>query len=42
MQDLLAMARQIAPSDASVLITGESGTGKVILARYAPQATSKT
>jgi DNA-binding NtrC family response regulator len=34
MRDLLAMARQIAPSEASVLITGESGTGKEILARY--------
>jgi two-component system, response regulator FlrC len=34
MRDLLAMARQIAPSAASVLITGESGTGKEIVARY--------
>ncbi|HLT02052.1 MAG TPA: sigma 54-interacting transcriptional regulator, partial [Geminicoccaceae bacterium] len=34
MRELLAMARQIAPSEASVLITGESGTGKEILARY--------
>ena len=34
MRDLLAMARQIAPSNASVLITGESGTGKGVVARY--------
>jgi two-component system, response regulator FlrC len=34
MHEVLAMARQIAPSDASVMITGESGTGKEMLARY--------
>jgi len=34
MHELLAVARQIAPSEASVLITGESGTGKEMLARY--------
>jgi NtrC-family two-component system response regulator AlgB len=33
MQKALAMARQVAPSDAGVLILGESGTGKSILAR---------
>ena len=34
LQQLLAVARQIAPTDANVLITGESGTGKELLARY--------
>jgi two-component system, NtrC family, response regulator AlgB len=32
MQRVLAMARQVAASDASVLLTGESGTGKNVLA----------
>jgi two-component system, response regulator FlrC len=34
MHEVLAVARQIAPSEASVLITGESGTGKEMVARY--------
>jgi len=34
MADLVAMADQVAPSDASILITGPSGTGKEMMARY--------
>jgi DNA-binding NtrC family response regulator len=37
MARILAMARQVAPSDASVLIVGESGTGKEMVARYLHQ-----
>ncbi|MBI1360311.1 MAG: AAA domain-containing protein [Alphaproteobacteria bacterium] len=34
MTELKVLADQIAPSDASVLITGESGVGKEVMARY--------
>ena len=34
MQAVLAAARQVAPTDASVLLLGESGTGKSQLARF--------
>ncbi|MDW3208019.1 MAG: sigma-54 dependent transcriptional regulator [Alphaproteobacteria bacterium] len=33
-QRVIKLADQIAPSDASVLITGQSGTGKEVMARY--------
>jgi DNA-binding NtrC family response regulator len=34
MRNVVALADQIAPSDASIMITGESGVGKEVLARY--------
>src|SRR5579863_2007182 len=34
MQSVIALADQIAPSEASILITGESGAGKEVMARY--------
>ena len=34
MGHVVKLAQQIAPSDASVLITGKSGTGKEVIARY--------
>jgi DNA-binding NtrC family response regulator len=37
MQAVLNLADQIAPSDASILITGESGVGKEVMARYVHQ-----
>jgi len=41
MEQLLAKARQLAASDASVLIHGESGTGKEVLARAIHKASSR-
>ncbi len=34
MEAVIGLADQIAPSDASILITGESGVGKEVMARY--------
>ncbi|HEY1750612.1 MAG TPA: sigma-54 dependent transcriptional regulator [Caulobacteraceae bacterium] len=34
MQSVIALADQIAPSEASILITGESGVGKEVMARH--------
>ncbi|MDO9472967.1 MAG: sigma 54-interacting transcriptional regulator, partial [Caulobacter sp.] len=34
MEVVIKLADQIAPSDASILITGESGVGKEVMARY--------
>ncbi len=34
MREVIALADQVAGSDASILITGESGVGKEVLARY--------
>ena len=37
MRAVISMAEQVAPSDASILITGESGSGKEIVARHVHQ-----
>ena len=37
MTAILAVADQVAPSEASILITGESGSGKEVVARYVHQ-----
>ncbi|MBI3562343.1 MAG: sigma-54-dependent Fis family transcriptional regulator [Gammaproteobacteria bacterium] len=37
MQQILALSQQIAPTDCNVLITGASGTGKELFARYVHQ-----
>jgi DNA-binding NtrC family response regulator len=34
MAEMIRLADQVAPSDASILITGESGSGKEVMARY--------
>ncbi len=44
MQDVLALARKVAPHPSTVLVTGESGTGKELIARavhrWSPRAES--
>jgi DNA-binding NtrC family response regulator len=34
MEKVVALAKQVAPSEASILITGRSGTGKEVMARF--------
>jgi DNA-binding NtrC family response regulator len=41
MRRVLALARQVAPSKAAVLISGESGTGKEMFARYLHEASDR-
>lgn len=40
-KDLLAHVRQVAPSDASVLIIGETGTGKELVARHVHELSAR-
>src|SRR5205809_3841062 len=42
MEQVISMADQIAPSDASILITGESGVGKEVIARYVHQKSRRS
>ncbi len=40
-QDVLRMAKTVAPTDSIVLISGESGTGKEVIARYIHELSSR-
>jgi DNA-binding NtrC family response regulator len=42
MQQVIQLADQVAPSDASILITGESGVGKEVIARYVHQKSRRS
>ena len=42
MRAVIAMAEQVAPSEASILITGESGSGKEIVARHVHQRSRRS
>src|SRR4029077_5332705 len=42
MQELFGLVRKIAPGDVNVLITGETGTGKELLARAIHQLSSRS
>ena len=42
MQTVMRLADQVAPSDASILITGESGVGKEVMARYVHKASRRS
>ncbi|MDP3372388.1 MAG: sigma-54 dependent transcriptional regulator [Candidatus Paracaedibacteraceae bacterium] len=42
MKDLLKIADKIAPSEASVLLTGPSGTGKEVMAKYIHQNSKRS
>lgn len=42
MQSAIGLADQIAPSDAPILITGESGVGKEVMARYVHQKSKRS
>jgi len=42
MQSVIQLADQVAPSEASILITGESGSGKEVIARYVHQKSRRS
>src|SRR5256712_4001562 len=41
-QDVLRLAEQVAPTESTVLIQGESGTGQEVIARYIHQRSART